>query len=162
MSNSINILELSNTEAKEFFLAEDSYCNINLPPYFSFEPLLRKIENEVSDKAISDFSSEPQKQTEINYLIYANKDGKLSWRPLQLIHPLIYISLVNKITEPRNWNRLTTRFKNVFQYNKKISCFSIPVKSQTKQSDKAEQILTWWQDIEQGLNRPGFVGDHLT
>ena len=31
-----NILELSFDEAKKFLLKDNSYCNFNLPPYFSF------------------------------------------------------------------------------------------------------------------------------
>ncbi len=150
MSNyAISILELSNTEAKEFFLEEKSYCNFDLPPYFSFENLMKAIDAEVGGRAISGFVHKPQNQIGINYLIYSNKDGKLSWRPLQLIHPLIYISLVNKITEPRNWDKLTNRFKNLFKHSKNIFCLSIPVKSQTKKSNKAEQVLAWWEEIEQ-------------
>lgn len=36
-----------------------------------------------------------------------------------------------------------------FQKNKKIKCLSIPVQSESRQSDKAQQILKWWELVEQ-------------
>jgi len=41
------ILSLEFDEAKEFFLRNESYCNIELPPYFNFEELLIKISKEL-------------------------------------------------------------------------------------------------------------------
>ena len=35
-----SILEMSHEEAKKFFLKDKSYCNIDLPEYFSFAKLL--------------------------------------------------------------------------------------------------------------------------
>ena len=32
---------------------------------------------------------------------------------------------------------------------KKIKCLSIPVQSENKQSDKAQQISNWWEQVEQ-------------
>ena len=40
------------------------------------------------------------------------------------------------------------RFKT-FQKNDQIRCLSIPVLSLTKESDKAEQVNNWWQNVEQ-------------
>lgn len=88
------------------------------------------------------------KLDDVNYLIYANKDGKLSWRPLQIIHPLVYVALVHEITKENNWEKLKNRFKK-FQRNEKINCLSIPVQSENKQSDKAQQISNWWEQVEQ-------------
>ncbi len=34
----------------------------------------------------------------VNYKLITNKDGKYSWRPFQLIHPALYVNLVNNIT----------------------------------------------------------------
>jgi len=78
----------------------------------------------------------------------SNKDGKYAWRPLQIIHPALYVSLVNKITETQNWKFLQKRFKD-FSSNKKINCLSLPVMSISDETDKAEQILKWWQEVEQ-------------
>jgi hypothetical protein len=150
--NRKSILELSSSEAKDFFLKHKSYCNIDLPKYFSFSDLLKKISNEYSGKnLLTDFSQSSDaigKLDDVNYLLYTNKDGKLSWRPFQIINPLVYVALVYEITEPNNWNKLKERFKK-FSKNKKIKCLSIPVKSRNKQSDKAQQISNWWEQVEQ-------------
>ena len=146
-----NILELNANEARQFFLKHESYCNIDLPKYFSFSELLEKISNEYSGKSLGDFSDEKKKMTnldDVNYLLYANKDGKLSWRPFQIINPLVYVALVHKITEQENWEKLQARFKK-FSKNEKIKCLSIPVQSESKQSDKAQQISNWWEQVEQ-------------
>ena len=146
------ILELNHTEARKFFLKHESYCNIDLPKYFSFSELLEKISNEYYGKnLLTDFSKSNGAMgglDNINHLLYANKDGKLSWRPLQIINPLVYVALVHEITEQINWKKLKERFKK-FSKNEKIKCLSIPVQSENKQSDKAQQILNWWEQVEQ-------------
>ena len=145
-----SILELNANEARQFFLKHESYCNIDLPKYFSFSELLEKISNEYLGKSLGDFSNKKVMTNldDVNYLLYANKDGKLSWRPLQIINPLVYVALVHKITEQENWEKLQARFKK-FSKNEKIKCLSIPVQSESKQSDKAQQISNWWEQVEQ-------------
>lgn len=152
MSSRKSVLELSHDEARSFFLKHESYCNVDLPKYFSFSELLSKISQEFTGKdLLNDFCQSKGamgKLDDVNYLIYANKDGKLSWRPLQIIHPLVYVALVHEITKKDNWKKLQCRFKK-FQCNEKIKCLSIPVKSENRQSDKAQQISNWWEQVEQ-------------
>lgn len=50
------------------------------------------------------------KLDDVNHLLYANKDGKLSWRPFQIINPLVYVALVHEITEQKNWEKLQAEF----------------------------------------------------
>lgn len=152
MSSRKSVLELSHDEARSFFLKHESYCNVDLPKYFSFSELLSKISQEFTGKdLLNDFCQSKGamgKLDDVNYLIYANKDGKLSWRPFQIIHPLVYVALVHGITKEDNWEKLKNRFKK-FQCNEKIKCLSIPVKSENRQSDKAQQISNWWEQVEQ-------------
>ncbi|MBL4888310.1 MAG: RNA-directed DNA polymerase, partial [Flavobacteriaceae bacterium] len=144
------IIELTNKEAKKIFLKQESYCNINLPDYFSFQDLLNNIDKELSGRRISDFKVEnPRKYDNVNHKLLSNKDGKFAWRPFQLINPAIYISLINTITEKDNWKILIDRFKT-FQLNEKIECHSLPVVSETEnKTNQSAQILNWWQMIEQ-------------
>lgn len=37
-----SVFELSASEAREFFLKDESFCNMDLPTYFVFEDLLRQ------------------------------------------------------------------------------------------------------------------------
>lgn len=153
METNKSVLEMTSSEAETFFLKNESYCNIPLPPYFSFSNLLQQLSNLINKNGgnLNSFFKieEAKKYDEVNYTIYGNKDGKLSYRPLELIHPLIYVSLVKEITKEANWNKLKNRFKRNFQKESKIKCLSMPVESQTANKDQAEQILNWWNGIEQ-------------
>lgn len=44
------VLELSNKEAKTFFMREESFCNIELPIYFNFQTLLDKLSGAILTK----------------------------------------------------------------------------------------------------------------
>ncbi len=151
------ILDFSAEKAKDFLLKEDSYSNIDLPEYFTFSELLLNIENllktqKISDNYAQDINGKPIKPNaceNVNYKIIANKDGLYAWRPLQLIHPVLYVALVNIITEEKNWEGISSRFR-LFQKNEKIHCMSIPmVSTDPKKTQKSRQILTWWKDVEQ-------------
>lgn len=144
------ILELNNKDAKALFLKEESYSNISLPDYFSFQDLLSKLDKELTNKNLSDLRiKNPRESDYVNYKLLSNKDGKFAWRPFQLINPAIYVSLVHTITEINNWKLLKIRFEN-FQKNKKIECHSLPAISESiDKTNKSAQILNWWQMIEQ-------------
>jgi len=157
-----NILDFSNTYAREFFLKEESYFNFDLPIYFEFEPLLEQITQELDGSNLSDFYSSyidessgnekatyPNKYEDVNFKFLNNKNGKFAWRPFQLIHPALYVSLTKKITEENNWKFIISRILE-FQQNSKIKCFSLPIESTDDSlSDKAASITNWWQSIEQ-------------
>lgn len=145
-----NILELSSEEAKKFFLKKESYSSLELPYYFNFQTIIDKIAVKLDNKDLKGFRSKTPREFEnVNYKLITNKDGKYSWRPFQLIHPAIYVNLVNRITDEENWKFIVERFKK-FRNNKNIECHSLPVISETKnKKDKTEQILSWWQLIEQ-------------
>jgi RNA-directed DNA polymerase len=154
-----NVLEYSGIEAREFFLKEESYFNFDLPKYFVFQDILERVSKKIEGKLLSDFlgsciedgkkkATYPCNFENVNYKLLNNKDGKFAWRPLQLIHPALYVSLVHKITEQPNWETIVAKFKE-FGDDPKIQCFSIPVESEDEQSDKAEMVSHWWQEIEQ-------------
>ena len=144
------ITELSANEAKFFLLQEESYANFDLPHYFSFQRILNLYDKELDGKKLKEIRSHnPRKYDDINYRLLNNKDGKYAWRPFQLIHPAIYVSLVHELTEDSNWREIQQRFSTFFA-NDKIECHSIPMKSHSEgQTDKESQIYTWWQLIEQ-------------
>ncbi|WP_421754637.1 RNA-directed DNA polymerase [Croceimicrobium sp.] len=156
----MNILELNNTEARAFFLKEESYFNFDLPSYFTFEQLLNDLsasiqENEIETlyQNINPGNGNPQRPfpaelEKVNYVLLNNKDGKYSWRPYQLIHPAIYVALVHKITDADNWQLIKDRFTQ-FQANENIICHSIPLQSEDENSDTATSIINWWNEIEQ-------------
>jgi RNA-directed DNA polymerase len=154
------VTDLNNIDARAFFLKVESYFNSDLPQYFTFENLLKAVSTALSGKRLSDFydrytttagmesTAYPSDFEDVNYKFLNNKDGKFAWRPLQLIHPALYVSLVHAITETANWTLIVERFR-VFSANPKIRCYSIPIQSEEHQSDKASTVTQWWQSIEQ-------------
>jgi len=154
------ILDFSHTDARRFLLKEESYYNFDLPKYFVFEKLLEQISQEIQEKPLSDYygtsvntcgkpkPTRPCDYENVNHRFLNNKDGKFAWRPLQLIHPAIYVSIVHTISKEKNWNLIVSRMKE-FRNNPKITCFSLPVESDDAQSDKATTVSNWWHSVEQ-------------
>jgi hypothetical protein len=143
-----SILELSYSETRDFLLKAESYCSVDLPPYFVFKGLIEGVHKQLDGKKLTSLSNNPRDYDDVNYTILNNKDGKYAWRPFQLIHPALYVSLVHHITEEANWNLIIERF-NQFSANQKIRCLSLPVVSQSEEKDKAEQVSHWWHEVEQ-------------
>ena len=146
-----SILEMSNEDARAFLLKEESYCNFRLPPYIKFGDLLQNISvfltSNNNDR--SKFQAhKPRDEENLNHIIFNNKDGKYAWRPLQLIDPVLYVSLVHTITESNHWIHILSKFQE-FSSNPKIKCLSLPGESLTEESDRAEQVTNWWKEIEQ-------------
>ena len=146
------MIDMNNEELKRFLLKDSSYFNLELPPYYKFNGLLIYIDNKIKDKKeLKDLCSgkkRPNNYEDVNYKLFYNKDGKFDWRPIELINPILYVYLVNLISEKNNWKELKKIFKK-FQKNKKIICCSIPVESYDRNSDKKEGILNWWNRFEQ-------------
>jgi RNA-directed DNA polymerase len=136
------------TQARAFFLKPESYCSVDLPVYFTFGRLLAAVSKELLGKSLASMSSRPREYEGVNYAMLSNKDGRHAWRPFQLIHPALYVSLVEKITAATNWRVIRERFQD-FQQPARLKCLSIPLQSSSKRKDRAAQILNWWQGIEQ-------------
>ncbi|MEA2015076.1 MAG: RNA-directed DNA polymerase [Thermodesulfobacteriota bacterium] len=142
------LAELSNEEARKYFLKKSSYFNADMPSYISFDPILTDVEVVIGKESYSAFkSANPGDSPGVNYNFIANKDGKLAWRPYELIHPAIYVSLVNVICDPLNWKLITERLSE-FEGGA-VDCCSAPVMSLDHQSDVATQVRSWWQSVEQ-------------
>lgn len=157
---SARVIDLNSEEARAFFMKSESYVSLTLPEYFSFnevlkeaEDLLRKKKNPNSYKDIYDVENKaPGKKKEIdcekvNYIIISNKDGKYDWRPISIVHPVVYVDLVNTITDAKNWEKIKQVFSS-FEANKKIECTSIPI-TNDKNSQTKVNIQNWWKKNEQ-------------
>jgi len=144
-----NILSLNFEEARLFLLKHESYVNIDLPPYIKFGDLLDQISKILGRKNFTSIKkSNPDSFEDVNYKLFHNKNGKYDWRRFELIHPFLYVSLVNEITKHNNWKLIKKRFgKN--RAKSVVECMGLPVVSESNKSDKAEQILSWWEQIEQ-------------
>ena len=144
----LSVLELDCAAAHAFFLKAESYCNLDLPPYIRFDALIDAVDKVLDGKKLSSLSSGPRDHDDVNHTILNNKDGKYAWRPFQLIHPALYVSLVHHLTEEAAWQLVRERFK-AFSANQNMICLSLPVVSLTEEKDKAGQINHWWHAVEQ-------------
>ena len=160
------ILEMSGEEAKKYFLKANSYFSTQLPEYFELSNMIREAQKMLGNSKLEDISyslktiqeersKNPNFDGELlkdcvdaNIKIMSNKDAKYSWRPLTLIHPIIYVDLVNQITLEKNWDGIVKRFKE-FQKDDRVICTSIPIESTVQKSDQTVQILSWWKNLEQ-------------
>lgn len=98
------------------FLKKYSYFSVNLPNYLNY--LLDYSINIIGKKRLieknhiiknSKYSNIP----DINFIFQMNKT-KESYRPMTLIHPLLYVDLVNLLTEKENWS---FSFKKIYRKN---------------------------------------------
>jgi len=155
-----SILNYNHIEARKFFLKEESYKNFEIPKYFAFTDLIQNLSQLMKDKGLKKFYKNinpddgnpmkpfPSHMEDVNYRLLSNKDGKYAWRPLELIHPAIYVALVNDITKKQNWELIINKLHE-FQINPKIECHSIPLESDDELTDTATLVKNWWRKIEQ-------------
>lgn len=164
----LSIIDLDNVEARQLLMQPSSYCTMALPGYIDFTDALleagkavgsyhsscitlralkKSKKKEDSQRKFPDDSATLKSIVDgVNYRILQNKDGLLSWRPMELINPLIYAVLVNKLTEEDNWKIIQKRFL-VFRQAKYIQCCSMPRGEQEQATQKG--ILNWWTSFEQ-------------
>lgn len=140
-------------DAKKYFLKSSSYFNLELPSYFDFSKILNKLDKKIKNNDLSCYynsskDKRPYLYDDVNYKFSFNKDGAFAWRKFQIIHPALYIGLVNIITDNNNWKLIQDRFKE-FKKNKNIICCSDLYESYSKKKDKGATINKWWSNIEQ-------------
>lgn len=156
-----SLVALSHLQARNALLKSESYFDFELPKYFEFSAMLAKISGVLSVSPLSHvMDTKPQDAGMVNHTILHNKDGRLAWRPQELIHPFIYVEIVHRLTEPENWALVQQRFTDFAQDNR-IKCISLPVISNSAKSDKAAQILKWWEDNELGSLELSLEFEHV-
>jgi RNA-directed DNA polymerase len=98
------LIDVSCDDARNHFLKGSSYFNADLPSYISFEPILRAVATILEGGSyLQHKATNPSDQPDVNYSLIANKDGRLAWRPHELMHPVLYVSLVNLMCDSQNW-----------------------------------------------------------
>ncbi len=123
------ILNFKSDDVKNFFLKSKNYFTLDIPDYFVFDILLETLSKKLSEPTYEKkedlyndlYTKDFRNQNDVNYILYNNKDGKYAWRRMQIIHPLIYVALVHKITKEDNWELIKEKFKE-FKENKQIEC----------------------------------------
>jgi len=153
--SSQRVTKLDAKAAKSYFLKDRNYVSIDLPPYLHFDQLITFVKAKMGDSQLADLCKKsadgkplyPSKYEAVNYRILSNKDGAYSWRPLEIIHPVLYIDLVNLLTEDSNWKAIIDRFNEFSKGH--VQCIGIPRESTNEDSDTVSSIKNWWEKIEQ-------------
>lgn len=143
-----SILAMTARQARAFLLKQESYCGIDLPEYFTFGRILSAVAKEMQGKSLSSMSKKACDHEQVNYSFLSNKDGRHAWRPFQIVHPALYVSLVENLTAPHQWKTIRERFAE-FHSLASFKCLSIPLQAPPRRTDRQVQILNWWQGIEQ-------------
>ncbi len=148
------LTDVNRLEALRYFRDPKRYLGFELPPYFEFEQVLLSAAATMQGKQLKDVCKTqnnkqvwPADYPDVNHVILSNKDGGFAWRPLQIIHPILYIDLVNTITSNKNWKSI----RDFFEKREKscVKCISLPLISDGNESDKAVTVSNWWDKIEQ-------------
>ncbi|MBC2857035.1 RNA-directed DNA polymerase [Cetobacterium sp. 2A] len=141
------LTEISNIEAKNYFLKTSSYTRLDFPKYIDFDSTLKEIDIEMTGRNyFKSVRNSLMREKEINYKILHTKNSNYDWREQTLVNPTVYVALVNIITEEKNWNEIIERLKR----DSRVDCYSIPIYLDAdKETIKMKQILSWWENIEQ-------------
>ena len=142
------IIDLDAASAKVYLEKPECYFCSDFPPYISFDTILRDTAEVIKNKKYECFQGvKPQNMTGVNYEFYSTKDGRFTWRPFELIHPAIYITLVQIICEEANWTLLQRRLQEL--HAGAVECTSFPVVPEGKDIHNAVQVQNWWLRCEQ-------------
>lgn len=139
---------------KKALLHPDSYCEIDLPGYFDFQPILQQCSAWCESSEPTDLLREPAaaKSIQSSYFINTLKSAqgkKPVFRPLAMIHPLHYVQLVQQLTTPELHARLHQHVQELTALPA-IHSYSMPVLPNPRYPRRKGQILNWWEGLEQG------------
>jgi len=156
--NKTSILEMNYNEARNFLLKSNNYFDLNLPKYFDLDYLIESATKILStsdiDKKTHILKGKRSQTSNVNYIIQTNKTNS-SYRPITLIHPYLYVDMINCLTSEDNWSTFTNRFKYLNNISiDNIICSSIPFsirnqKNKDIKPDSKDFALNFWENIEQ-------------
>jgi len=146
-----SIIDLDADVAKAYLLKPECYFRSDFPSYISFQTILEDVAAVLDNRPYTDFQKpKPDlsyKMSGVNYEIISTKDGRFGWRPYELIHPAIYVTLVQTLCEETNWNTLQARFGEL--HSGVIECTGFPLQPEPGGAQAGTQVLNWWLRYEQ-------------
>lgn len=145
------IIDLEFSAARTYLEKPECYFRSDFPPYISFEAILKDTAAVLgSDTYLAFQKPKPNRAVDmsgVNYELLSTKDGRFAWRPFELIHPAIYMTLVGIFCEEANWKLLQERFKEL--HSGIVECTSFPMASKGEDKHDAVQVRNWWLRYEQ-------------
>ena len=168
-TNRRSILEMNSDEARKYFLKPENYFTLNLPSYINLEALINQADKILKESKLDDLIRNGSQKikysnfSNINYIIQTNKTVN-TYRPITLIHPILYVDLVKNITEEKNWVVLVDRLKELIAHvSPSIKCTSLPFEncSTGKIDITKDKALHFWNSIEQESIKKSLVYSYL-
>lgn len=144
------IIDLDAAAAKAYLEKPECYFRSDFPPYISFGAILKDVAAVMGGQPYTDFeksTEKPATMSGVNYELLSTKDGRFAWRPLELIHPAIYVTLVDTMCKDGNWKLLQERLKEL--HAGVVECTSFPLASDTAGNHVGVQVRNWWLRYEQ-------------
>ena len=153
------IIDLTPEEAKEYLLKDYAYFRDDLPSYFGFQKLLLELSKRLEQQDYQSIQQEnnPAHYSDVNYVILANKDGRWAWRPMEMMHPVIYIYLARLISD--HWATISDTLRKYVK-NSVVESHGIPVVPRDGEKFSGAQIKNWWSNVEQKSLRYSLDYDH--
>lgn len=130
-------------------MQSSQYSNLDLPKYFDFGNMIKQVDSALGlDTFNKGYSA--KRHEGVNYRLLTNKDGRYSWRPVELIHPVLYVELVNIVSQKDNWNKIKARVSQLNKSAPRIDgSAGWPRLGTSTATQKAKQISNWWSQVEQ-------------
>lgn len=145
------IIDLEAATAKAYLEKPECYFRSDFPPYISFKTILKETAAALGGKTYVSFQkpkpNRPGEMSGVNYELLSTKDGRFAWRPFELIHPAIYMTLVQIFCTEANWKLLRQRFNEL--HSGVVECTSFPMASDGEDKHDAVQVRNWWLRYEQ-------------
>ncbi|MFC3166807.1 RNA-directed DNA polymerase [Paracoccus fontiphilus] len=145
------IIDLDAASAKAYLEKPECYFRSDFPPYISFETILKDVATAMGEQPYTTFQkAKPERAVDmagVNYELLSTKDGRFAWRPFELIHPAIYMTLVQTMCEDANWKLLQDRLQQL--HTGAVECTSFPMSTDGAVKHDAVQVRNWWLRYEQ-------------
>lgn len=145
------IIDLDAADARAYLLRPECYFRSDFPSYITFDKILKDVDSVLNDQPYKAFQNNKPKRASdlsgVNYEITSTKDGRFGWRTFELIHPAIYITLLQTICDAPNWQLLRSRFNEL--HSDVVECTSHLVVPEYGDGHDEAQILNWWLRYEQ-------------
>ena len=152
------LYECTHDEAKRFFLHNDAYCNLRLPDYVDFSELLRVLDGDLAPvfeprvqiggrKSIKQWQLLPSEvRNNPQHYVIRKEKGNLSWRPISILHPVLYLGMVYLITDADNWRTIQDRMRKLkSEVNGIIECASDIPWTYGRTGNTGAAITSWWK-----------------
>lgn len=147
----MRIIDLDAEAAQNYLKRPECYFRSDFPSYISFRSILDDTAQALDGKSYKSFQCDKGYRAidmpGVNYELLSTKDGRFSWRPFELIHPAIYITLVQLICEKENWKIFSDLFEEL--HAGVVECTGFPLVSDNKDTHDAAQVRNWWLKYEQ-------------